>query len=154
MSRWRLPGAASSNTSGAADTQVSNESTLIWNMGRMPGTQAQVGRVLALGPALSGSRVSPSACAPGKTGLSQAGGDGAGAVASSGPPLPCPAPSKAASWLAGWEQQATVFALDRAWSVFPDGAGTGRELWQGEDCASFPSCLAKGRHGPQFHFCH
>lgn len=75
----------------------------------------------------------PSACPPGRTVLSQAGGAGAGAAASSGPPPPPPAPSKAVSWPAGKEQQATVFALDRARSVFPDGAGTGRELWQGED---------------------
>ena len=64
--------------------------------------------------------------------LSQAGGAGLVAVATNELPLLCPTPSKAVSWLAQWERQATVFALDRAWSVFPDGAGTGRELRQGK----------------------
>ena len=55
-----------------------------------------------------------------------------GSLAANELPLPCPAPSKAVSWLVWPEQQPIAFALDRACSVFPDCVGTGREPWQGE----------------------
>lgn len=84
---------------------------------------------------------------PGRTALSQAGEAGAMAVAKRGPPHLHSVPSKAVSWLARWEQQATVFALDRAWSVFSacrdrQGVTAGESTaalfhlsWQREDTA-------------------
>ena len=86
---------------------------------------------LAVAPALSCSGGEPECLSPRKDGAEPGwrGWGGSRGLERAAPPRP--APSKAVSWLAGWEQQATGFALDRARSVFPDGAGTGRELWQG-----------------------
>lgn len=111
----------------------------------MSGTQARVGGALALAPALSCSGGEPECLSSRKAGAEPGCRGRGGSCGLGWAAPPHPAPSKAVSWPAGKERQATVFALDRARSVFPDGAGTGRELWRRGARPPRPSFPGRGK---------
>lgn len=92
---------------------------------------------------------SPSACPPGRTVLSQAGGAGAVAVASSGPPLPIQHHQRLSlGWQGGSSRPPGLLWTEPGLS-FQTVQGQAGSCGRAEDCTS---SLAEERHGPHFGF--